>query len=274
MKNNKYKVLVLSNLKEGTRNTIKNTISLSKMIDADIEFFHVKKPTDIVGTDSQLSAIRTISKEHISTEKKIRELIETVSKDYDISIKTSFAFGNIKNEIENHIRKSQPDIVVLGKRKQKTLSFIGDNITEFVLNTYDGPVMIASEKYGLEPEKGLSLGFFNNTKHPFDLRFTEKLISQTDQPLKSFNIAEKTNQTGIEKLVSNTNKTIDYVFEKNDNTFKTLSNYLLKNNVNLLFVNRDDTTKKDNIKKSEIKEVVNKVDISLFLTKERQHLTN
>ncbi|WP_460220194.1 universal stress protein [Psychroserpens sp. MEBiC05023] len=266
MKSNKYKILVLSNLKGSTTSTLKNTISLSKMIDANIEFFHVKKPTDIVETDSQLSAMRTINKERIVTEKKIKQLITSISNDYDVDIKTSFAFGNIKNEIKDHIEKTKPDIIVLGKRKQKALSFIGDNVTGFVLDTFDGPVMLASEKYGLEPEKELSLGFFNNNKHTSNLGFTEHLINQTDQPLMSFNIVDKPGQQN-ENLISSSNNTVDFVFEKNDNAFKTLSNYLEKNNVNLLCVNRSHISGRQSKVKSEIKEVVDKVNVSLFLTR-------
>ena len=273
MSNNKYKILVLSDLKEGTNSTLKNAVSLSKMIDADIEFFHVKKPTDIVETDSQLSAMRMISKEHIIIEKKIKNLVAPIIKGYNVNIKTSFAFGNLKNEIENSIKAVQPDVIVLGKRKQKKLSFIGDNIAEFVLNVHEDTVMIASDTYGLEPGKELLLGFFNNEKEPLNLKFTNELIAQTEQPLKSFSIVEKSNHTG-EKLVSTTNKTVDYVFEKNDNTFKALSGYLIKNKVNLLCVNRGDNSRKQNVIASEIKEVMNKVNVSIFLTNERQLIAN
>ena len=113
--------------------------------------------------------MRTISKEHIIIEKKIQNLVTPISKEYDVNINTSFAFGNVKNEIENRIKTAQPDVIVLGKRKQKKLSFIGDNITDFVLSIHEGAVMIASEIDGLEPEKELSLGFYNNEKEPLNL---------------------------------------------------------------------------------------------------------
>ena len=270
---NKYKILVLSDLKEGTNTTLKNTVSLSRMINADIEFFHVKKPTDIVETDSQLSAMRIISKEHIIIEKKIQNLVAPISEEYEVNMNTSFAFGNVKNEIENAIEKVKPDVIVLGKRKQKTLNFIGDKITEFVLKTHKEAVMIASDTYGIEPGKELSLGFFNNEKQPLNLNFTDELIGQTEQSLKSFNIVEKSNDTR-EKLVSTTNKTVDYVFEKNDNTFKTLSSYLIKNKVNLLCVNRGDNTKNQNNITSDIKDVVDNVNVSLFFTNERPNIAN
>ncbi|MCK8480247.1 universal stress protein [Psychroserpens algicola] len=263
--NNKYKILVLSDLKEGTSTALKNTISLSKMVDADIELFHVIKPIDVVETDSQLSAMRTISKKHIKVEKKIRKLIDPISEDYGSIIHSSFTIGNVKNEIEDKIKKTKPDIIVLGKRKPKKLSFIGDSITEFVLNTHKDIVMIASGTQSLEPEKELSLGFFNNEKQSFESNLIETLISQTDQSLKSFNIVDKLNQTPNE-LPSTTNKKVDFVFEKNDNVYQTLSSYLVKNKVNLLCVGRIDQAKTQKVNTVKLQDVIDKVDVSLLLT--------
>ena len=39
MENNKYKILVLSDLKDTASTTLKSTIGLAKMIDADIHCF-------------------------------------------------------------------------------------------------------------------------------------------------------------------------------------------------------------------------------------------
>ena len=262
MRNNKYKILVLSDLKKSPSTILKSTVSLAKIIDGDIKFFHVKKPSDVVERESQLSAMRTINQEQIITGKKIQEALAPISKDYNVNINSTFAFGNVKNEIEEHIKATNPDVIVLGKRKAKGLRFLGDNITDFVLKIHKGPVMIASNKNGFTPDKELHLGLFNDNEESFDLEFTEALIAQTKRPLKSFNIITNTNVTE-EKEVSVSTKTVDFVFEKNDNTIKNLSNYLLKNDVNLLCVNRQKD--KSNVLKSEIKDVIDNVNVSLFI---------
>ena len=133
MRNNKYKILVLSDLKKSPSTILKSTVSLAKMIDGDINFFHVKKPSDVVERESQLSAMRTINQEQIITGKKIQEALAPISNDYNVNINSTFAFGNVKNEIEEHIKVTNPDVIVLGKRKAKGLRFLGDNITDFVL---------------------------------------------------------------------------------------------------------------------------------------------
>ncbi|MFK8059732.1 MAG: universal stress protein, partial [Polaribacter sp.] len=59
-------------------------------------------------------------------------------------------------------------------------------------------------------------------------------------------------------------KTVEYVFSKGDDIIKNISNYLLKSNINLLFINREEkNTKSTNLA---LKEVINKLDCSLILT--------
>jgi len=63
-------------------------------------------------------------------------------------------------------------------------------------------------------------------------------------------------------------KTIEYVFEYNDNTIKNLSNYLSKNNINLLCIDRgekNDVNKK-NLIKSDIDDVIKNLNVSILIT--------
>lgn len=272
MRENKYKILVLSNLKEETSIIIKNTVSLAKMIGADIEFFYVKKPIEVVDTESQLSAMRTISKAHIDTEKEINSLTDTCTKTYDIKIESSFVFGNVKTEISKHIKTQQPDVIVLGKRKPKTISFIGDNITDYVLDVFDGPVMISSDTHAIEPGKNPSVGFFNVENQTSDLRFTKELIGDSELPLRSFHIVSKLDELKQNKTDSN-DRNIKYVFEKNDNAYKTISNYLIKNKVDLLCLDRNGLGKEYQGVSTKIKDVVDKVNVSLFLTNKAESIS-
>jgi len=267
MKNSKYKILVLSDLKDSTQNTLKSAVSLAKMLKADLEFFHVKKPTDIVEQDNQLSAMRTIGKEHITTEKTIKKLVRSVSKDYDMKINSSFTFGNVKREIENYIDMIQPDIIVLGKKKSKAIRLKDDNITDFVLKKYDGAILIASEQNSLEPNKELSLGLLDGIKESFELDFAEDLMKHSSKPIKLFKIVKRSlDSVNIEK--SPDIKTIDFVFEQNDNSINKLSDYLVKNNINLFCLNRGDqkTKSKSNIVTAKVNDMMNKLNVSLLLT--------
>jgi nucleotide-binding universal stress UspA family protein len=266
MKNNKYKILVLSDLKKSTSTTLKTAVSLAKMIDGEIEFFHVKKPIDIVEKENQLSAMRTINENHTLIRKKIKKLAESISEEYDVEISHSFAFGNIKNEISKHIQSVKPDIIVLGKKSKKSISLVGDNLTNFVISEHDGIILLASPKNSFEPNKELSLGVLNNSDKSFSLDFPQNLLEHTQKPLKSFKIISKSdvlNKTN-ENLDNNKN-TVEYVFEESDNALKTMSNYLLKNNINLLCFDREGKANTYSTK-TNIKEVIKNLNLSLLLT--------
>lgn len=236
--NNTYKILVLSDLKGNASNTLKSTISLAKIIHGEIDLFHVKKLTEIVGKENQLSAMRTINSQYSKTEKKIHDLIKPFKENYGAHIHSSFSFGNVKDEIEKYINESQPDMIVLGKRKANPFSLIGDSITQFVMKKHKGPIMIASGDHILEPNQTISLGMIDGIDRSLNVDFAESLIENAQRPLKSFRILK--NSEKLEKNPTPVNqKMVEYVFEQGDHAIKSLSNYLSKNNINLLCVNRE-----------------------------------
>ena len=152
--------------------------------------------------------------------------------------------------------------MVLGKRKSKTLRFIGDNITDFVMKTHKGAVMIASEKKELISANELSLGLLNSTDDSFNNDLTKQLIEKTQRPLRSFKIANKDSRE-VETLSDNNNKTVDYVFEDSSSAMKTISDYVNRNKINLLCVDRGtDNPKMANYAKN----AVSKVNVSLLVT--------
>jgi len=249
-----YKILVLTDLKRNSNHLLKSSISLAKIVNADIELFHVKNASDIVERENQLSAMRSINKEYVKTEQKIKKLIAPFSSDYDVNIKSSFAFGNPKKEISKHIEELQPDIVVIGKRRPNPLKFIGDQITQFVLKQYNGTVLIASNHSALEPNQQISLGLLNGTNDHLNVDFAEDLIGHAQQPLKSFKII-KSCKSESKNSISGSRKEIEYVFEQSDSVLKNLSRYLTKNKVNLLCVNRENN------------DAISKLDVSLLVAK-------
>ncbi|WP_223032461.1 universal stress protein [Hanstruepera marina] len=265
MKNNKYKILVLSDLKDATNNVLKNTASLSKMINGEISFFHVKKPTDIIERESQLSAFRTINENHTTVKKRIEHFVGSL-KDQGIPVDFSYAFGNVKNEIENYIAKNKPDIIVLGKRNSNPVNLMGDNITDFVLKVHNGFVMIADSENILEADKSLSVGLLNGKEWFKNVSFSENLLKYVKTPIKSFRVVN--NNVVTEENKQSDIKTVEYVFERNDNTIQNLSNYLSKSNVNLLLVdsNFKNTNPKEGLKPSDIKSVINQLNIPLLIS--------
>lgn len=265
MKTNKYKILVLSDLKESTNSTLKSTVNLAKMIGGDIVFFHVRKPTDVVERDNQLSAIRNINEKHIATDKVMQNITQPISEEYGVNINYKFSFGNVKHEIDNYIKESKPDIIVLGKKQPRKFKLLGDSITHHVLKNYSGVVVIASDTKALEPNTELSLGVLNGEEQIINIDFAKELIENSKKPLKSFKIIKNANVT-YEKPVVNNKNIIEYVFEQGDNALNNLSKYVSMSNINLLFVDRtNNNNTNSSMMESDIQSVMDNYNISLLV---------
>ena len=264
MKKN-YKIVVLSNLKDDLNATLKSAVKLAQTVNGKIEVLNIQKPTEVVKQENQLSAVRSIYSERVATDKKMKRLIEPIAQEYGVTIDYSCVLGNIKNEIGNYINKKQPDMVILGRRKPKFLKFVGDGVTEHILKTYKGEIMIAADENTLEPNKDISLGALDNMEPWFNPEFTEHLLKQSQMPLKSFKLVKNTEELK-DSYLPKAEKAVEYVFEHNDNTIDKLPNYLKKNNVNLLLINR---TKKTNLIFSDINSIINKINVPLMVMGEK-----
>lgn len=227
---------------------------MAKIINGEVELFHVKKASEVVETENQLSAMRSINAEFVKAENKIKKLVDSISSEYKINIGYDFSFGNLKEEISVQIKNVQPDLVIVGKRKTKPLSLIGDQITQHVLKQYKGAVLIAAAETALEPNTPISLGFLNDTNEHLNVDFADDLIAHSQQPLKSFKIIDSSKLQEKNSTPSHPKK-IEYVFEQSDSVLKNLSRYLSKNNVDLLCINRENS------------DAINKLNVSLLVAK-------
>lgn len=274
MKTKIYKIAVFSDLNNGADTALKSAIGLSKMINASIDFFYVKEASRIVASENQLSAMRSINEEYTLTKKQIEDLVNPISNKYNVPVAYSFSFGNVKNEIEKYIAENMPEIIVLGKRKSKKL-LGGDRITEFVLNTFKGKIIIAADGNLLNSEHQVSLGLLNETEQLGNDELVSSLLKQSKQPLKNFKVVSDSasvSETGI----SNSLKSVAYVFERNDQVYEKLTKYISKSNINLLFIGRngENTMDKENFIKTAIPEVMNKTDVSILIPEEHHFQHN
>lgn len=181
MKSNKYKILVLSDLKEEAVHSLNYAAQLSNEIDANVELFYAKKAADVLQTENPLSAVRVINETCNNLDKQIKDLVTPICKENNIDIKTTFGFGNVKNEIKNCIKTSQPDMIILGDRKKKRFSVFGDQITSFVKKNYGGVILVATEKNALDANGKVSLdnlGLKNNLES-YLAKGKEKLVTKS-----------------------------------------------------------------------------------------------
>ena len=278
-KKNNYKVAVLSNLKTGSDTALKNAIGFARMIDGEVEIFHVKSSADVVRTDNQFSALRSMKDEFAATDKNIRKFIDPIASEYDVKISHHLGFGNIKKEIDDYLNSTRPDIVVMGRRKSNPLDFIGDGVTEHVLSHFDGIIMIASLNETIVPDSELSLGILNGTEPPKGLDIFNNLMGYAKKPIKSFSFIDGAKGTPSGESSAD-GSVVQFVFEKGASTASNLSNYVSKNNINLLWI--DNPAKRDSHQEQfvplELKNVVGNINVPLFMTRGRkyseQKLTN
>ena len=265
----KYKILVLSDLKESSNRVLKNAVSFSKLVGGETNLFHVKKPTDIIDRESQLSAYRTINEQRALTKKNIESIINNVNESINAKVNFSYVFGNVKNEIEDYISTYKPDLIVLGKRKSKTFS-LGDNITDFVLKAYEGIVMIIDNKSDIQFHRELSLGLLDEKNKLFNINITDLLLAQSKKPLKSFKFVSKAATENIEQS-SNDSSLVEYIFERNDNSIQNLAKFLKKSDIDILLVdgNYNEDKKSGGLNQSDIRNVINQVNIPLIISNNR-----
>ena len=238
----KIKILILSDINTSTEKIVKNGLNLAKILDGEIDFFCVKKPTDIVKKESQLSVMRTINEKFLEADTQIKKLITEINNDHSIAIHHQVSFGNLKDEISNRIKETQPDLIILGNKNSKILSFLGDNILDLVLKEHQGTVMIASDKITLEASSELSLGLLNESRLISANNYRDTIVSFAKKPLISFQV--KSDTITDQNKDSKPENMVEFVFENGDNTLTNMSKYMSKNNVQLLFVNRErDKTK-------------------------------
>lgn len=179
MRNNKYKILVLSDLKEKSFQALSYAAKLANEIDANVELFYAKSATEVTQAEDPVSALRIITEVSKETDKRIENLVNPISEDNNIEIKTAFAYGNVKNVIENYIKTSQPDMIILGERKREKFKFLGNNITRLVRKNYDGVVFVATDETVLDSNGEVSLdslGLKNNIAN-YNLKSKKELTA-------------------------------------------------------------------------------------------------
>ncbi|NRD18807.1 universal stress protein [Winogradskyella eckloniae] len=270
----KNKILVLSDIGNMSDSILKNSVCLAKIINADIELFYVKKPTEVVVAENQFSAMRVINQDYNTVDKAIKAYINPIYEEFGVNITYSFSYGNVKNEISSYIEDCQPDVIVIGKRKPKAINFVGNNITDYVLKKHNGLLMITAENNPLEPNEELTLGVLNSDEETTNVSFAEGFLPYTSRKITSFRISKKTAKT--EQTYTHSNKQIEEcVFDKNKNVVNNLSNYLVKNKINLFCIDREKSIKKTKslFAKEDIKRMINKINVTILLTKSNNPLS-
>ena len=260
----KNNIVVLINLDKPQLNIIQNSINVANSLNATVTFLYVKKGAHAVQNENHISAIKTLTDTHMQIDGKMRELLEPFQQSVDTELRSKIAIGNVKYHIEKHLNNLNPDLVILGKRSKKVLPWDGDRLTQFVVSKFQGPVLISATDQVLELNEQLSLGLLSAEVSDTTEGFVADLLKISSQPVKSFRIVNKASETQSSNPIPF--KTVEYAFESGDNAINSLSKYILRNNVNLLFLDRDHVTQRSRKAASaNLNGVINQLPSSLLL---------
>ncbi len=264
----KKNILVLVDLNDTTAEIIRSALIFAQILDANINLFHIKKPTKVIDTENQLSAFRIFTDEHKKLKTKAKTFINKLNNNENVKIDFSSAIGHPKHELKNYLEKNKTDILVLGKKKSKPVKFIGDDITELVLSNFNGPVLIVNSNKEDFSLNDLSLGVLNNQNLLFNFKFSQNLLKYIKGPITVFNFVNKSKK--IKPQQESGHKLVEYFFENSNNDIaQNLSNYLMKSKVNLLYIDRLlQEQKSSDYKSFDIKDIILNTDVSILLSEQ------
>lgn len=266
MNTSKYTLLVLTDLSRSCEAALENAVNLSKIINGIVNVFHVIRPSDIPECENQLAAMRCIDEERIRRKQQLKSLAHTTFKNTGVHIQTNCVLGNLKDEAKTYIEKIQPDMIVLGKRTQKWFQLQKDHFTRFVLDTFNGSVLISGKEKTIQPSEKMSFGMLHTVSDAFPSGIANDLRKLSKNPVKRFYIRNS-------KEIVNTNafseKEIAYEFENSNTVMNTISDYVSKNNIELLYIQSEtkNTTKRLQHITSSVKEAIHKINVPILIVK-------
>ena len=234
-KTSKYQLLVLMDKSEASSNALKNAINLAKLIDGSIEVFQVKKLNSEVKFENQFSAMTALNKEHLKEKEALTAMVNATAEKEGLSMRSNFIYGNAKNEIKAHIKKTNPDIIIVGKRKKKNVSFLGDGLTKSLLKYHNGPVLISGDDEAFASYNNKSIGFLNNVEGIETMALVNDLKQHTQEPLKLF----KMNNASMNASNQVQNTTQVHEINASDNSPSGMASLISDNNLTLLCINNN-----------------------------------
>ncbi|MBX2826579.1 MAG: universal stress protein [Flavobacteriaceae bacterium] len=254
------RVLALINIKEPVKTIIESTINLAQTYGAEVKFLYVEKRLDPTRTENQLDVLRTMTEQQKAIG-KFRNILAKWKENTDTKLDYAIVEGSIKKTVQSEIEAYQPDLMVLGKRKPNMYRVIGNQVTEFVIKNFDGPLFIIEPSKVLEIKENLSVGVLNDASAVVDHNLTTPLLRQSKEPLKLFKIANDSEPAATVETAGT--PTIDYTFENNPNALDNLTSYVHKNNVHLFCLDRQETPKAG--KSVRLKEVLKRINTSMLM---------
>lgn len=270
----KYRILVVTDQFNPSQIALQNAVNLAKTIDGSIELFYVKPPTHVIRNENQLSAMRELNNERNRTRRKLSVLVDRIAETERIPIIYDFTFGNVIYEVQEHIEKTKPDIVVLEKSKPTVNSLLGTDLTSHMLKNYQGNLLICGDEKPLGDNNGLALGILDDFLSAETDDLTGTLGKQSVNPVTRFKI-KRSDQTAEGEIPSDGSvegsgsaRMITFEFDQGVNFSNSVAKYVVRSGINLLCVKRSkllDLNKRIKTVTKQIQKAVDKAEIPVLI---------
>ncbi|MEM9000803.1 MAG: universal stress protein [Bacteroidota bacterium] len=250
----KYRLLVLLDTSKTSYTVLENAVQLAKAVNAQLTAFHAKLPLDVTRFDNQLTAVGEINQDYKTTN-RLEQLVKAIAKREQLDIQFKSVTGKVKKAIAKEIALEKPDLVVMGKRKQKLMGLWGDGIIKFVMGQPDVHLLIAGADHKFHTYEELSLGIFGEALTHDGIALVNDLHQKSNNPLNFFHIGSEDENTRPSAPV----KSVSYVFSGGANALDGFAKYVVKTNTQLLCISAHNMSRP-------LKQVVQKLDIPILIT--------
>jgi len=271
-KNEGYDLLVLMDFSESSYISLKYAISLAKITQGNIHVCHIGNPEKIVKHDKQPAALRAIESKTKKVENKLGSIIEIITTE-GIQATCHQVVGNIINELESVLDEVKPDLIVVGKKKEKS-KFSG-KLSNYLLNNYPGSLLITGMDGVFKIDTTISLACNKTTLRQYPPNLVNKIDRNTTSSLKLINIkvsAESNGEIDLPKSWKSfytSNLNIQLIYKESSTVIKGLENHISEKKVELLCIgkgqHRNFLQQLFSRKATMISEIINKINIPVLI---------
>lgn len=259
-KNNKFSILVLTDFSESSRIALRNAAKFAKLVNGSVRAYHVNSLRPFSEEENQLSLSRRLRTHRLETHAVAQEMLASISEEEGLDVNFSMDFGNVKNCVKNKVNTMEPDLVILGKRRPNPLNFLGDRLTQFVIENCNTSILVSSSNEELHSFSDLSLGFYGETIAESDLNIIDHLQEQTNA-VNYFGIRNRSLSSET-KNEPNKNERSFIFPQEGLKAIEALTSYVSRTNTQLFCI-----SKRDNMDPQPVKQMVSRMDVPILIYK-------
>ena len=227
-----YRILVLYNPLNRMATTLPTAVSIAKKTGAAIDILSVSSLKPLKDQSNQVALIRIYKDEKKRLKSHLSSLVDILVEEENISVIYNAKVGVIKDLVQEHIRLTKPDVVILGNHKGFGKQWINSNLLNTVLDHHSGVTLLASSNTQFNNNKTLKLGFVNefSKQHPF----LQSLSRKSNPSYKLFQFSsEKKHKKHDEK-----EEVVVYDFEDKASMFSNFLRYIEASNLSILCIQK------------------------------------